>query len=219
MRIALCFSGQCRISDYYKKFYIKNFLAPILANDHIVDTFFHFWSNGSRKGVLFPELVGDHLDGVIDFLQPKAFVVEPQITNFEEANMSSLSFASKSMFYSIREVNRLKKKYEIENNFVYDCVFRIRTDIKYNCQFDCKKELTELNRLHLRYLRLINKKNLMYNDHLAFSNSLNMDRYADCYSYLSTLNKSGPEEVLSEYVNNILGDIEVVGIDPELFWW
>jgi hypothetical protein len=40
------------------------------------------------------------------------------------------------MYYSIYKSNELKKQYEIENNFKYDYVIRLRMDVQFEYELD-----------------------------------------------------------------------------------
>lgn len=128
MRIAICLSGLPRCYNYYHES-ILNFFSP-----HEVDVFMHLW--------------GDHLtdsqkDELVQIWKPKSIRFDnqksPEFNEFRNwahtVWKEGLRPAGRlpdpiwPMWYSVQEANELKKKFELENNFKYDVVCRLRTDM------------------------------------------------------------------------------------------
>jgi hypothetical protein len=83
------------------------------------------------------------------------------------------------MLESIYLANELKKKYETQNNFKYDCVIRCRFDITVDIKI--KFEDYDTNNIYV-----INpgdhNPNTKINDWFAFSSSKNMDVWCDLFN-------------------------------------
>lgn len=128
MRIALCLYGLIGskhtgksydklggedevLSACYESFY-KNLIS--IGN---VDVFFHTWDGNFKN-----ELVSKY--------KPKSYKIEPQIV-FENTvkGPHNRVQAHYSRWYSTKEVNNLKYKYESENGFKYDMVLMSRFDM------------------------------------------------------------------------------------------
>ena len=93
-----------------------------------------------------------------------------------------------SQWYAVKEANCLKKNYEEQNNFVYDIVLRVRTEIYYERQlnYDDLKYHEKKVIIPLGYgdgntygagLKSIN-------DFMAFGSSKNIDIYSSLYDYI-----------------------------------
>ena len=95
-----------------------------------------------------------------------------------------------SMCYSIMESNRLKKEFEAENNFVYDCVIRLRFDMNFQAHLDLSK--ADLNRVYaMRHTH--EGCGYSYHDTFGFSNSKNMDYYSSLFNKVDDYFKVGIE--------------------------
>jgi hypothetical protein len=97
---------------------------------------------------------------------------------------SSFPYNFLSQFYSFYKAIDLKKIYEQNNGFEYDCVIRIRPDVYLNEQID-------LNLLNMSYMNIFDAPyhkgtNLTVNDHFACSSSKLLDLYGECFLFLST---------------------------------
>lgn len=123
-KLALLISGQYRhleknINNFKERFYNKGY---------DIDIFLYFWES---KDINFK---------FINSLNIIKVEVHPQV-QFETEKYVNLINAKNgrkpnpfhilSMYYAIKECNKLKQKYEQENNFIYDLVIRLRTDITF----------------------------------------------------------------------------------------
>lgn len=122
VKIALCFSGQPRaLYDGYE-YFNRNLLSL-----YDVDVFVHSWNS-------------EFNDAVVDLYKPKLFLFEdPAFYNVNDKWTDPKKLyegwsprSVTSMWYSIKQSNELKVRYEIENDFVYDWAIRARFDYALN---------------------------------------------------------------------------------------
>lgn len=238
MKIAICYYGRLRCID--KLFENQN---KFLFGEHNVDIFFHTW-NGSHitdaEDILYYE---NQVKFVKENIKPKKFFIEDSKKfdkNFINSPMCSdecfnknynpqkrLSNANKpfnvlSMFYSIQQVNSLKKQYEQSNNMIYDCVAQIRTDMKFNQKIDL--DSLDLNLINKTWRDQINYPNISDNymiDHNAISGSKQMDLYSDCFLYAPTYYMNEkisflPEEILAFHIRDCNLKVNMINSTHEL---
>lgn len=194
MKIALCFSGQPR--------YLKEAYSGIYSNlieKYSPDVFVHTWwdeSMADKKMELSTTLSYNRtyywekntINMIKKLYLPKKIFYQPQINfkiydnvNYELCNPQSVH----SMFYSLEKSNKLKKKYEEDNNFVYDVVIR--------CRFDTLFDKFDINfyDIDMSYINCHVMNHNIPNDQFAISNSKNMDKYSSVYSNLEQYQKFG----------------------------
>lgn len=142
MKIALCLSGQPRGLPTSYNFLIENLIAP----NNITDIFIHNWFDNALIGKPFDsaqpvqsEKIGiwhEQTVNLLNELKPKKIILEPPKTFLEFNDLENLPDAIQtrlaSAFYSAFTCNDLKKRYEEENNFLYDVVIKTRIDINYH---------------------------------------------------------------------------------------
>ena len=200
MKLAVCLSGQPRD--------VKNSLENIKelwSCEQNVDFFFH--SRWGVEGVPFRDdapsdvYTDDLFDYIITTLNPVHYKIENPI-QFEKQYPDSAHWGCyhprfnrnpsqniQSMFYSLNQCNNLKVEYEIKNNFKYDAVLKCRFDYIFNKKYDVKN-------FNLKYLNTKNDcKHTEYaiNDHIALSNSDNMNMYSDVIHHLDKYYGMGVE--------------------------
>jgi len=209
MRVAFCFSGQPRD--------VKKTLDNIIwswGSHQQLDFFVHTWIP-EQTGAFRPDTPSDTFDDetleyIIEKLNPKKHKFQQQVVfnkvypdskKWPVGNPWSIPNPSQniqSFFYSVQQANNLKKQYEVENNFVYDCVIRTRFDYLFMKQYNIKD-------YDLRYLHVkgdCTHTDYALNDHIAMSNSYNMDLYSDMFNSLEECYNDGIEfntEVLWGY--------------------
>lgn len=134
-RIALCFSGQPRTwAKCYENW--KQTFSHLGQIDH----FFHFWDYNTNPAFVDHSVGIQHVDvqlsqaekgDIIQALQPKAHLFESAKDTLRPPRSwvtKPVAEWSRSQFYSIRRAAWLKRQYEIEHNFEYDLVIRMRSD-------------------------------------------------------------------------------------------
>jgi hypothetical protein len=130
MKVAVCFNGlvgstkgksQELVGDFERCFDISSDLYKkhvLEKND--VDVFVHSWSTSLA-------------DKIIDTYKPKNHLIEKQIVFDTPDYITGTTEVRKqthySLWYSRKKVIELKKQYEKENNFKYDCVMLARFDL------------------------------------------------------------------------------------------
>lgn len=184
MKVAFCFCGQPRD--------VKNTLENIKeawGYHQELDFFFHTWIPENRTPYRLDTPSDAYFDGIesylIENLNPVKCEFQRQIS-FKNRYQDSPHWPIRSVFipdpsqniqsffYSLKKANDLKRQYEIENNFRYDCVIRSRFDYLFTKRYNIKD-------YDLDYLNVKSDcKHTEYaiNDHVAFSNSENMDLYS-----------------------------------------
>ena len=134
-KIAVCLSGQPRT---WKKCYST--WLDVMSDWGEVDYFCHLWDYNSDSSLSQYELgatpdtviTNEEKNEIIEALHPKKLVFQAKKDNVElhgEGVTNVIAPWAHSQFYSMWRVANLKRQYEIENNFEYDLVVRLRTDL------------------------------------------------------------------------------------------
>jgi hypothetical protein len=124
-KIAVCISGQIRTAiEAFKSF--QNFFS-----DEDIDVFIHTWNiDDSQK-----------IDEIIKLYKPKYIQID------KSPNYKRLDFDL--MFKTIFLSNRLKRKYEIENDFRYDVVVKYRFDLIFSKEEKFPKSIIEEKKIYV----------------------------------------------------------------------
>jgi len=127
MRIALCFAGIVGgakgkggkgPSDKVLQIGHEHYKRHILDKND-VDVFVHTWSV-------------DNVPDIETLYKPTWMVFEPQIMFDKNPKRNFRKNNHFSRWYSTKRSIELKREYELENNFTYDCVMTTRFDIAFN---------------------------------------------------------------------------------------
>lgn len=187
MRVALCLSGQSRcVEPNYPN--IQRAILGVAA----VDVFIHTWDS---IDYINQDPQAANPEKAVELYRPKLYQVEPQIkfsqhdfeyiTDFQD-RIGWMFQRVKSMFYSIREANRLKSDYEIAQGFRYDCVIRCRMDSICPEPFDSKIMKPGTLFVHsYPFARPPAFPEVCYGDQLAFGDSAIMDIYSAAYEHIA----------------------------------
>jgi hypothetical protein len=196
MKVAVCFSGQLRSIDLTQK-NIRKFLDEKFDDYKIFahipkDTFSENFSSYFPNSII---LIED--DPVIrrTKLKNKQFTsVESKFTNLKAAK-----FAHMQQLYGIYMSNNLKIDYEKKNNFTFDWVLRTRTDLKF---YPGDLKLESLDDKYIYTPNFHHWKGI--NDRFVLGNSLNMDIFANLYSFIKKNRVSGfnAENIFRNYLNH-----------------
>ena len=158
MKIALCFHGNTGFKEKLRgnnlvdlepldiKLPIKS-IKENLVNDHETDIFIHTWSKDKKKEI-------------IKELAPVKSVFENH-KNFS-SDFKDRKNATLSKYYSVEQVNKLKKEYEQKNNFRYDAVFHTRFDLVWFSKIPIEQDFKDKYLLHYLHILFI----------LAFASSI-----------------------------------------------
>lgn len=130
MRIAVCISGQIRTGVIVSK-NIKHFLGSLYSN---CDFFIHTWDTNTTISYcgsnIYPDnekVTQDTIDKIKNIYNPKKIQVDDlyEITKNKIKTNNNI----KILWYSFYKSVEYKRRYEIENDFIYDLVLKLRFDI------------------------------------------------------------------------------------------
>lgn len=185
IKTALCISGHLRtFLDNYNSVKV-NILDKLNC-----DVFIHTWDTlglsyrhtDSNLHITETKHVTDTINKLY---KPKKIIIEKSryfsITPLMQQRLIDHRDVSGilSMWYKIEACNNLKKDYEIENNFKYDCVIRFRGDLF------VEQPIPIDIHTNLQHLFLPNYGNFGGAcDQFAYGNSEIMDKYSELYSNL-----------------------------------
>lgn len=137
MKIALCISGQPRTWEACYNRWIELF-SPFGE----IDFFFHFWDYNTLPRLLDSscnykiedEPIGEEEKlKIVNTLKPKGYLFESRkpISYWNTSLPVEKQFGPwcAEQFYSLYRVSLLKREFEIYNNFQYDLVVRLRSDL------------------------------------------------------------------------------------------
>jgi hypothetical protein len=168
-------------------------LKESLLDRYDVDVFAHTWledpwREGSHEKYLPPKAEYDErINQVIKILQiykPKSFSVDQYHIRQEyyQSNENYILYTRYcSMLESVYRVNELKRKYEEQNHFKYDCVIRCRYDWGLKEKFVFEQFNLKDNVYVLHIGKGIENH---INDQFAFSSSERMDKWCDLYNHM-----------------------------------
>ena len=178
-RVAVLLSGQLRQWDIAVD--NQKWFWESAGDRYEIDYFIHTWNySGDREGVTHEYEWRDVNKWEFNRIC-KAYDVKdsyydkkPQSWFYDYDHWSAL-------FYSFAQSVMLKKKYEIENNFVYDVVVKSRPDIVFNpkrtCYFEQIEDKTPDNQLYTTHGGEMEHEFGMYNidDCVFYSSSYTSD--------------------------------------------
>jgi hypothetical protein len=202
MKIALLFAGQPRFVEEVYPLIKQNVIG-----DYDVDVFSFLWEMESDKAYKYggdggwknQRISENAIDTFTELYKPKRIETKKSINfnhsklPFEETrkryypgsinNTEEPDFRNRtinnalSYFYSLNEVNRIKKEYEYENDMMYDWVVRCRTD----SQIYTKIEFEKYNPNVINYSGNQNQPDGMINDWFDFGGSIIMDAFMSVF--------------------------------------
>lgn len=200
MKTAICISGAPRfVKEGHALFskFIKGF--------EDMDVFVHVWEKiegGMHSAITRTDSVVE----IRDLYNIASMVEEPQRYDIGPGGpVSTNEFVHWSMFYSIWKANDLKRQYEQQNNFRYDCVIRTRFDCALLEDVDVSQH--SLTDVKVPFIH----RNGVIPEWFNFSSSNNMDFYSDVWkkmidykAYGKVMMTSG-EELLTHHLksNNV----------------
>jgi hypothetical protein len=200
VKVGICMSGHLRSYDSCKENIQANIISPLKNNGFIVDMFLSTWDDyGYRSDdfntnkVDINKYKADFTSSEFESYNKDFFMTNYYTEKWKEYSHLSCNTTcpnSVSMLYKINKSYILLHNYEIENNFKYDVIIRLRPDLKFNQQIDISniKESLFNNYLYMptshgKYI--IVTKYIM--DQLFFGNSVVMEKILNTYRDINSL--------------------------------
>lgn len=163
MRVAICFSGQLRTGIQCSES-ILNYIGEVLP---YTDFFVHTWDIESTafceivehpkyattadrpireeiEKIPFEFLDKSKIDNFVKIYKPKSIKIDNQ-KNYFEKNTKADICGLPPIYWTFYESNKLKKEYEIKNNFVYDLVIHLRPDIAFDSNRKLKNDIETID--------------------------------------------------------------------------
>lgn len=206
MLTALLLSGQPRGLPICLELINQALIIP----NGITDIFMHAWHDESKVGQPYNSAQPSQNGGrcgfvkantekmLLEKLNPKKFMIESQKEFPHLRNLKSDPTANQellgSSFYSTFMANELKKEYEKEKGFTYDCVIRTRYDLFYYHPIVVAEYKDHLDKIMVME-KFQNDQDMKNNpnkpmvDIFSFSSSKNMDVFCGVYPNMEKLNK------------------------------
>lgn len=140
------------------------------------------------------------------------------VKDFNKDDNNVVSIGTLSMYNKIYLANQLKKDYEVENNFVYDYVIRIRPDLIIKETIPEYIFTENKNKIYFPYISKVFSY-YGYPDFFAIGSSKLMDIYSDIFLYLlDNTNKCNVSEtLLYKYLNKNNIDCEIINYPIQLY--
>lgn len=202
MKVALCISGLPRSFKRTSESIYDN-IINILKPDIFIST----WDFKQTRD---KQLQDGNLDEFYDFYEPKAFESEiwTDKTNEQFFNYSyfknkysryifNFPQSSGAMFYKIYKANLLKSSFESINNFKYDLVIRLRSDLLFKNKINLN-EVDYAAQSDSIFLRTDTEHDASYSnrdwiyDQFAFGSSKSMDAYSNTFLNLDKIIINNP---------------------------
>jgi len=171
MKVAFCLHGLAGGKNDKGEPVEWNKIAYPLFKTHILDknnadVFIHSWTV-------------DLKDELVQLYKPRKYIFEQQIM-FDKAATYKHSIYSR--WYSLKKVVELKQKYELENNFKYDCVMITRFDLGFYRDVN-------FNEFDMNYFYAPTwEESICWREGIEdlwfFSNSEFIDKFSTLYDYL-----------------------------------
>lgn len=157
-----------------------------------VDIFCHAWDFNTQPncvsvGLDVPNLnvQQGEIKELFDVLRPKKSMVESRKEFKPISNQQPIIVPSfLSQFYGIMQASRLKKQYEIENDFQYDIVVKMRYDAYFKTPIEFTNDIDPWS---------------MYCFHYGWDSTKNRGRVGDIFWYAS----SETYDIIADYYLNI----------------
>lgn len=121
MKTAFCFCGELRSID--KTYDVLKERLFYAFSDY--DIFYHTWSDDPDIHKIHYFEKDKHTKNII--VQDRVTLDEKNYTDYT-INATKIQPLLRQL-YGLEQVNNLKLKYQQENNFIYDIVFRVRPDM------------------------------------------------------------------------------------------
>lgn len=169
MKIAVLFGGQVRTGVETSKS-VFNFLGEYLPD---CDFFIHTWDITTHKKGDYHNshhesfdwdtirLEKEYLDKFLNIYKPVKFELTPFL-KFRKEIEDTADYLMPPWAYSFWKSNELKKEYEIEHNFKYDYVIKLRGDLVFWPNFNVKPIIEYLSNTEFKKLPMYYLEDMLY---------------------------------------------------------
>lgn len=216
-KAAICISGHFR--NIARETFYKNFVNN-LYSDFDVDIFISTWREtdnndtpgfieGKLKVNTVKSISVDEINGfynptrlvITDYNKVRSLFLYKNFLDYTPAHSDRLHYVINDVLiaapqlYGIEQAVSLKRDYEMENNFQYDLVFRVRPDFDFCHPFDV--EITDDLIVPIIYREPAadgTQRIYALDDRFAYSSSQTMDHYSDAFYNIPHLLKSWNSE-------------------------
>jgi len=169
MRVAICFTGQCRSLENTHESIKKYLIEPLSETCERVDIFAFIDEN-------------KHTHKFLEYIKPTQIVIQRDehiddtfVRRHSQKNLQQYI----QMLNGYKQVNELRKSYEKKENISYDCVVRCRLDI------ELIRKIPDILSMDMSKVYLpdfhswshVTEHSVGFNDRFAFSSPENMDVY------------------------------------------
>jgi len=206
MKIALCLSGQPRFVEEVAPFILANvcegYDVDVFCHfwfDEKLQTEPYKFGECGKGDWHHQRIASNAVEKVLEIYQPVAYKIdhsksftdsavpfEPSLKRYwygalEDSDQDGFRWRTinncLSYFYSLNEVNKLKKEYEYAKDFKYDWVVRCRTDTV----LQSKIPFEQLDPSVINFSNLQNQPDGMINDWFDFAGSKEMDVFMSVF--------------------------------------
>ena len=193
MKIAICFYGLAGKKNNFQNSHnwmqnsdeslgcdlsYNHYKHHIFDKNNDIDIFLHTWSIEQE-------------DELRELYKPKDSIFEKQ-KEFEGINHRK-TWGAFSRWYSTKKSIELKTKYELENNFTYDCVMLTRFDISF--MTDLIFDIYDMNYIYASGQKNKDHVHVSSNEFISdwwfFSNSNVMNEFSKVYDEIDEIGKYG----------------------------
>ena len=224
MKIAICLSGFLRTFDQYFIHNINN--LNITDYDLFISTYDIIGTSKNWNSPINTDVKTDL--SIFNKYNTKKLLISKYDSTFNsisenivninrENNITHSPSRTLSMFNNIFLANELKKQSELEENFKYDIVIRMRPDILINNNVNINN--LDLNKIYIESIAYkgCSNSNNMTNDLFAISNSDTMDYYSSLIKHVDTYTKTiplHPETILHHHLKQM--NVELYNFNIEI---
>ena len=156
--------GECNKGEWHKQRISADAIDEAIEAYHPVELVTEPSKSFTDSAVPFEESLNRYWYGAKE---------DPDPDNFRRTNINNCL----SYFYSLNEVNKLKKVYEYANDFKYDWVVRCRTDSMIHTKIPYEK----LNPSVINFSHMQGQPDGMINDWFDFAGSKEMDAFMSVF--------------------------------------
>lgn len=193
MKIALCISGQPRMWEKGFEYHYEN-----IIKDNDVTVFLHSW-----------EMPSEQMQAISEKYNAHSFITSPNITRdlsqYTNTPPPSMFWKVKdgrmstyAQMYAIYECMRTKREYEEYHNMTFDWVVRSRFDFAINTQIPF--DILDNSKLYIPNCRMTPGRDFG-NDQFAFSNSENMNHYANAFQHFDEYYNQGVMFMMEDFMS------------------